>query len=176
MFLRRRIGHCVALLATLFAVHGNAVAQTVPEHDLKAAFIYNFIQFTQWPTRVPAGAEISLCASRGSALYMALEGISGKVANGKIIVLRALGDIRPESCQVLVATADDRSRIAGVLDAIGGRPVLTVTDDAEVMRAGMMIGMAVSGSKMTFIADNSRAGRAGLTLSSRLLRLASSVQ
>jgi len=175
MFLRRRIGHCMALLAMLFAVNSSAAAQ-VPEHDLKAAFIYNFIQFTQWPARVSSGAEISLCASRGSALFVALEAISGKVANGRIIVLRALGDIRPELCQVLVATGEDRSRIVALLDAIAGRPVLTVTDDAEVMRAGMMIGMAVSGSKMSFIADNSRAGRAGLTLSSRLLRLASSVQ
>ena len=58
----------------------------------------------------------------------------------------------------------------------GGGAVLSITDDPEILREGLLIGMALDGKRITFTIDNSRAAAAGLVLSSRLLRLARSVQ
>lgn len=177
MPLRRLFRSLVCLLALLHAGGGYAFAQqAAPEHELKAAFIYNFIQFTQWPKGSADGAAVNVCANRDSALFAALQAIAGKLANGRPIVLQALPEARPELCHVLVATEPDRVQIAALMQAIGSAPVLTVTDDAEVIRHGLMIGMVVDAGRMAFIVDNTRASRAGLAISSRLLRLARSVQ
>lgn len=173
---RRLFRSLVCLLALVHAAGGNAFAQqAVPEHDLKAAFVFNFIQFTQWP-KGSEGAALYVCANRDSALFAALRAIAGKQANGRPIVLQALSETRPEQCHVLVATEPDRVQIAALMQTIGGAPVLTVTDDAELIRHGLMIGMAVDAGRMAFIVDNTRASRVGLSISSRLLRLARSVQ
>jgi len=173
-FLRSR--RAALLMVAALAGVGTATAQGVPERDLKAAFVFNFIQFTQWPASGVDGGTLNLCASPGSPLYEALAPLAGKVANGRPIALHSLIDVRPELCHVVVAIEADRGRIGGVLETVSGRPVLTVTDDPEIARAGVMIGMAVNGGHMSFIVDNSRAARAGLSISSRLLRLARSVQ
>ncbi|MFC5299783.1 YfiR family protein [Azospira restricta] len=162
--------------AAVFAAAAGAQAQQVPEHDLKAAFIYNFVQFTQWPKDTLKGPSLTVCASQGSALYMALQAVSGKVVNERRIVLLPLADANAGDCQVVVATEGDRPRVAAIRRASEGGAVLTVTDDADLIREGMMIGMAVDAGRMSFIVDNTRAGRAGLVISSRLLRLAKSVQ
>ncbi|HEX5802920.1 MAG TPA: YfiR family protein [Azospira sp.] len=176
MPLRRLFRSLVCLLALLPAAAGAAFAQqAVPEHELKAAFIYNFIQFTQWP-KGGDGAAVNVCANRDSVLFAALQAIAGKLANGRPIVLQALPEARPEMCHVLVATEPDRAQMAALMQAIGAAPVLTVTDDAELIRHGLMIGMVVDAGRMAFIVDNTRASRVGLSISSRLLRLARSVQ
>ncbi len=163
-------------LALLLALSGRAGAQQAPEHELKAAFVYNFIQFTQWPREAPAGAALHLCASGDSVLFPALQALTGKSAAGRPIVLLPLAETLAEKCQVLVATAEDRPRLALIRQLADSGPVLTVTDDDELTREGLMIGMSVQGGRIVFVVDNTRAGKAGLLISSRLLRLARRVQ
>ena len=76
----------------------------------------------------------------------------------------------------MVVTEDDRGRAAMVRRIAGAGAVLSITDDPEILREGLLIGMALDGKRITFTIDNSRATTAGLVLSSRLLRLARSVQ
>lgn len=167
------------LLCTLAAgcvLPADAQVQQVAEHDLKAAFIYHFVQFTQWPKEPPPGPHLVICASRGTALFMALKAIAGKTANDRRIVLRPLAEATAGECQVVVATEADRSRLLLIRRVSENTPVLTVTDDPELVQEGMMIGMVVDAGKMAFVVDNTRAIHAGLGISSRLLRLAKSIQ
>jgi hypothetical protein len=157
-------------LAAATAAH----AEQAPEEELKAAFIYHFVQFTQWPK--DTGPQLTICAGRGSPLYAALEGIAGKPANDRRIALRPLADPAPGDCQVIVAGEADRSRLPQIKRASDGLPVLTVSDDPELAREGMIISMAVESGRISFSIDNTRAGKAGLVISSRLLRLAKGVQ
>lgn len=154
---------------------GAAWAQA-PEHDLKAAFIYNFVQFTSWPETALKGSTINLCVSQGTRLYMALQAIAGKPAHNRAILLRPLAEAQAGDCHVLVASADDRERTSLLRRLAERQPVLTITDDPELIRDGMMIGMALDNGRIAFIIDNTRAAQHGLAISSRLLRLARSVQ
>lgn len=177
--LRRLFRLAVALLALAHAGVGKATAQqqAVPEHDLKAAFVYNFIQFTQWPVAGSVdGGTLNVCAGRASPLFTALQGIAGKLANGRPIALYAIAEVRPELCHVLVVGETERAAAPLLLRQLGNSPVLTVTDDAELAQQGTMIGMSVEGGRIAFSIDNVRAQRAGLAVSSRLLRLARSVR
>lgn len=171
----------VAASLVLHAVaSGSAFAQPVqaaaPEHELKAAFIYHFIQFTQWPKDVFPEHGLVVCASRDGALFPALQALAGKQAGGRPIILVALAEARPEICQAVVVTGADRPQFEQMQRQIGSAPVLTITDDAELLRQGTMIGMRVDAGKMSFVVDNTQASRVGLNISSRLLRLARRVQ
>lgn len=163
-------------IATCLVASGAAAAEPVPEHELKAAFIYNFIQFTQWPEGQIKGSTLNVCVSPGTILHMALQAIAGKSAHGRVIALQPLPTAQVAGCHVLVAESGDRSRLPLVRRAIASEPVLTVTDDLELMRDGFMIGMMVEGGRISFLVDNSRATEVKLVVSSRLLRLAKSVR
>lgn len=163
-------------IAACCAATGMAVAEPAAEHELKAAFIYNFIQFTQWPEDQIKGGTLNVCASPGSILHTALQAIVGKSAHGRTIALQPLPTVQAAGCHVLVAETSDRSQLAQIRRAIASDPVLTITDDPELMREGFMIGMLVEGNRITFHIDNTRAAEVKLVVSSRLLRLAKNVR
>lgn len=176
MRLHRLLRQMLFTIAASGAAIGGALAQPATEHDLKAAFIYNFVQFTQWPEGALKGGTINLCVSRGTILHMALEPIAGKTAHGKIVALTPFQNEAVTGCHVLVAESDDRNKLGQLRRLMADGPVLTITDDPELMREGFMIGMLVESRRIAFIVDNTRATGARLTISSRLLRLARSVQ
>jgi hypothetical protein len=163
-------------IATCFIANGAMAAEQVPEHELKAAFIYNFIQFTQWPEGQLKGSTLNVCVSPGNILHLALQAIAGKTAHGRAIALQPLPSAQVAGCHVLVAEMSDRARLPQIRRAISAEAVLTITDDPELMREGFMIGMLVEGNRIAFIVDNSRAAEVKLVISSRLLRLAKSVR
>lgn len=173
--MRRLLSALLALLTTIVVTATSAIAQ-VPEHDLKAAFIYNFVQFTQWPEGSIRGSKINLCASPGSLLYMALQGLTGKTVHGKAIAILPLAGSTPGDCQVVIATGNDHPQASQIRKLTEG-PVLSITDDPELLRDGrMVIGLAVESGRVTFIIDNTRAIEGRLVVSSRLLRLAKGVR
>lgn len=176
MRLSRHLRHTLSGIAACLVAVGAALAQPAAEHDLKAAFIYNFIQFTQWPEDHLKGASLNVCATPGTIMYMALQAVAGKTAHGRVIALQALQADRVSTCHVLVAENGDRGRISQIRRVIANEPVLTITDDPELMHEGFMIGMTLDGNRVVFVIDNSRANEAKLAVSSRLLRLAKSVR
>ncbi len=161
------------LLGTLGAAHA---APPVPEADLKAAFVFNFAIFTQWPAQALAsGAPLSLCAGGAGPLYAALGQLNDKVVNGHRIALRAAAaDAR--GCHVLVLDRADRARWPQWRRDLGGAAVLTVADDADPGADGAVIVLELEDNRIGFTIDLGAARDAHLTLSSKLLRLARSVQ
>lgn len=176
MYLPSLFRQLLLAIATCLVANGAAAAEPVPEHELKAAFIYNFIQFTQWPEEQLKGSTLNVCVSPGTILHTALQTIVGKRAHDRIIALQSLPIVQIAGCHVLVAEAGDRTRLPQIRRAIASEPVLTITDDPELMRDGFMIGMMVEGGRITFLVDNTRATEVKLVVSSRLLRLAKLVR
>lgn len=166
-----------ALWAVLMLLAGRCEAgEPVLESDLKAAFVYNFTVFTEWPQEVLAdGAPISLCASPAGAMLAALGPLHDKVVNGHRIALRS--SIAPlRSCHVLVLDKSDRERWAQLKRELAGATVLTVSDDRVISADGAVIGLTVQELRIGFDVNLAAARSARLKLSSKLLRLARSVQ
>ncbi|MES2901803.1 MAG: YfiR family protein [Pseudomonadota bacterium] len=153
-----------------------ASAQPVPEHDLKAAFVFNFAVFTEWPSEVlAAGAPMTVCASAANPLMGALGQLNDKLVNGHRIALRsAAAGVR--GCHVLVLDRSDRERWAQLKRELAGSHVLTVSDDADISADGAVIGLSVEDKRVGFAVHLGAARSARLNLSSKLLRLARSVQ
>ena len=169
-----RLGAAAALLAALCG--SAAAAEPVRENDLKAAFIFNFAVFTAWPDEALAsGAPITLCASAANPMLAALSALNDKLVNGHRIAVHA-GGAALRACHVLVLDHHDRGRWPQLKRELAGASVLTVSDDRGISDDGAVIGLSVEDRRIAFDVDSAAARGARLNLSSKLLRLARSVQ
>jgi hypothetical protein len=152
-----------------------ARAEPVPENDLKAAFVYNFAFFTEWPVDTLAGgAPLHVCASTASPLLAALTKLTDKLVNGhRIVIVQGVVD---RSCHVLVLDRRDRSHWSENVRSLAGGGVLTVSDEDSTGADGAIIGMSVRERRVGFDIDLAALRAAHLTLSSKLLRLARSAR
>lgn len=151
-------------------------AWAVEEGEIAAAFVYNFVQFAAWPAGQSDDSRVVICGDSRLPLFGQLKRLAGRAAAGRQIVVESM-DARPAGrCHVLVAiglSSDDWLRAR---TEVGQAPVLTVGTRDTQHRDGMIVTLYVEGGRMSFDVDNTRAAAKGIQLSSRLLRLARSVQ
>lgn len=177
----RRAWLAPALLALALQLSGGAAqaqaqAQAVPEHELKAAFVFNFAVFTAWPAEVLAsGAALNICAFSGNSLLPALGALNEKTINGHKVNIRLAG-AGLRDCQVLFLDSQDRERWNSVRHELAGASVLTVSDDHAISADGTAIALSLDNRRIAFDVDLNVVRQARLNLSSKLLRLARSVQ
>ncbi|MCB2002854.1 MAG: YfiR family protein [Rhodoferax sp.] len=171
---RRKQGLCGALLAGLLALAPGVRAEELPEYRLKAAFVYNFMVFAEWPAAT--GNTLVVCILGSDPFGGEIDGLQGKVAAGRSIALqrKAAGE-SVKDCNVVFVAPSASDRLPTLLESLRGRPVLTIADSSGAMRRGVMLNMNVVQGKVTFEANLAAARNAGLNLSSKLLRLATDV-
>jgi len=145
------------------------------EYELKAAFVYNFAKFVEWPEDAfvsPAESlRIGILGNDpfGDALPAV---IAGRSAAGRGIELRRYR--RPadvSGCQILFIRPPE-GELPRVLRALDPRGVLTVGEGEAFAREGGVIGLVMEENRVTFEVNLEAAERAHLTLSSKLLQLA----
>jgi len=165
----------VAMLALLPL---QLAAQPVPEYELKAAFVYNFALFTDWPADAAfEGGTLNVCVNPASALRPSLAGLGNKPVKGRRVAVRFLTGLDGlRACHVLFVDGSDRERWGHIKKGLAGASVLTIADDDEIGNDGSIISLAVDNNRVVFDVDTRVAKQARLVLSSKLLRLARMVQ
>jgi uncharacterized protein DUF4154 len=172
-----RIRSIVGLLAAFTAAAGTAragaEADVASDVAVKAAFLYNFAKFTQWPALPPA-APLVLCVLGDDAVGDALtDTIRGQQIDGHGLEVRRLSPgAAPQSCHVLFAAGSGVQGASPMLDSVRLLPILTVSDGSGFAKATGMIELFVDGGHMRFAVNVDSVQRSGLHLSSRLLGLA----
>ena len=155
-----------------------AVAQGSLEYAVKAAYLTRFVPFISWPDDVfaGAGAPLTICVLGDDVFDGRLEkaAASSKLADRAIAVRHLKGPDASASCQILFIGAGDKSLIDGTLDAMKGRPVVTVTDSGIASRG--VISFVVASNRVRFDIDDALASQGGLIISSKLLGLARTVK
>ena len=149
-----------------------------PEENVKAAFIFNFAVFTEWPVAsLAAGAPILLCTYPGNSLQTALSGLNDKMINGHALQVKQLGAAtRPRACHILVLGNGDRERWGQAKKDLLDFSILTVADELGTGNDGVVITLGLENRRIGFDVALGTARQAHLVLSSKLLRLARSVQ
>ena len=143
---------------------------------LKAAFLFNFAKFVEWPADSGTSSPLTLCVLDDSAVEDALgQLVNGGPVNGRMVT-RAKGARPLRSCHLLYVGDSDSGRAAATLDELKGAPILTVGDGDAFARGAGMIGLFVEDGRMRFAINADAAQRAGLRLSSKLLNLAKIVK
>jgi hypothetical protein len=146
------------------------------EYEVKAAFLYNFLRYTEWPAAAIPGPGVPLLI--GVLGDEPLERTLGAVLRGKTVQGRPLEVRRvrlgPEAqaSHLLFVSASERVRVGQVLDAVRGAPVLTVGETDGFAQAGGVINFVLEEGRVRFEVNQDAAQRARLRLSSRLLALA----
>ncbi|KJJ99775.1 membrane protein [Burkholderiaceae bacterium 26] len=168
------LGAVLAGAAWMGTTHAQMQASEV---QVKAAFIYNFALFTNWPADVmQADAPMVVCVTAQHPLQAALEKLTGKPVRGHRLEIRKINDGTVAGCHVLVF--DTRAQNGVRLDP--GTPVLTVSDSPKNERVAgnpePMIALTLHDDRVVFDIDAVAARQAHLQLSSQLLRLARTVQ
>jgi hypothetical protein len=152
-----------------------AHAQTVEEHDAKAAFMLKLVNFVQWPSE--GGHDLVICVIGADSTGDALQRLAvGKPVNGRGIVVRHLlpaADLK--SCQVIFVGASEHKSVTAVLERLRGTSVLTVGESDGFGQHGGIVNLLLSGGRIRFEVNPHAAERAHLQISSRLLSLATIV-
>jgi hypothetical protein len=170
---------CAGLLC-VFVVPVVARAEVAAsEYDVKAAFLFNFTKFVEWP---PAAftdehSPLKICVLGENPFGKTLRLLTEEEAAGRRLSLVHLDRLNSlETCHILFVSRSERDRLPQVLAAVHSASVLTVGDTAGFFDQGGMINFILEGSKVRFDVNQEAAERAGLKISSRLLALAKHVK
>lgn len=168
----------IALVAIVFgpAPVSHAQAEGATEYGVKAAFLYNFTKFIEWPPRSFSNdkSPINLCIFGDDPFDGALDEIvQGKTSNNRSIVVRRLNKLEElKSCQLVFLDASEDRRLSEVLDSTKGRSELVVGEGSDFARRGGDVQFFLENSHVHFAINVDAIQRSGLTVSSRLLALA----
>jgi YfiR/HmsC-like len=172
------------LAVLLVAVSGwppkaNADSNSTSEYDVKAAFLFHFAQFVEWPEEAFLSAEspLTYCTVGADVFRGALdESVKGKrIGNRPLRVLHLREREAINSCQVLFIGTAEKGRQTEELASANGRPMLTVGETAEFAQKGGMIGFCLEEKKVRFEINVGAAEKARLKISAKLLALAKTV-
>jgi hypothetical protein len=165
-----------ALGALLAAGQLNSASQEISrEYQIKAAFLFNFAQFVEWPAGAFPHASTPLCIGIlgtdpfGAALDETVQGET--IHNHPLVVTRSSQVEDLKACQLVFVSESERDRVGEVLAALDPQSVLTVSDIERFAERGGVIRFFVQGNRVRFEINPASARREGLKISSQLLAL-----
>lgn len=178
----RSVKTLVATLIFLIPVLGNSVpayagVDAADEYEIKAAMYVSLLRLVDWPAGRYSGTASPLVIGVYGSDDMAreLEAIAqSKIATGarRIAVRRISGAADAAECQSVFVGGGDKKKIQAALDAVAKTPVLTVGEDERFITLGGMIDLMVKDDRVRIEVNLDVAQSAGLTISSRLLKIA----
>ncbi len=164
----------VFVIATC-AVSRNAQAQVLNEYEAKAAFLFNFVKFVEWPSQAFAdGSSPLIIGVVGDDRYSGVieQMITGKTANGRRLVVKRFPNFKALTyCHIVFVRSSERDRIRQTL-AAAGPGALTVGETESFAQWGGIINFTIVDGKLRLEINQTSAERAGLKISAKLLSLA----
>ena len=155
---------------------GDESSAGVSEYQVKAVFLYNFTQFTEWPTGTfPASNAPIVIGIVGEDPFGSTMDhlVRGEVVRGHPLVVRRLqADDDLRSCQVLFISRSEKARLPELLNKIKGSPVLTVGDVEGFAQQGGMVNLLLVNKTVKMEINPAVAEEAGLRISGKVLSLA----
>jgi YfiR/HmsC-like len=154
----------------------HAQSPTVDEYQVKAAFLFNFAKFVEWP---PGGfhdptAPLQICILGRDPFGQGLRDIvSTKTVNGRRLEIDYMADIQlARACHILFIASSEKARVKQILETMRGTVALTVADTDGFAEQGGMISFLLDNDRVLFEVNRNAAERAGLKISSKLLSVA----
>ncbi len=178
----RRIARLWALLLALTAAPALAQAPAATlERQVKAAYLYKFASFVEWPeasfARPDSPLHIGVAGSEALALQLERM-VAGRSVNGHPVRVRRLqpGAALDEVHIMFLDGSLERAALGAMLAAAHGHPVLTVSDAGEAAAPGCMIHFVVADDKLRFDVALRSVAPSRLRISARMLAVAHKVQ
>jgi hypothetical protein len=167
------------LALTGFVAATLAQASGASERSVKAAFLYKFTEYVDWPA-TPATRDtpftIGVLGSGAFADELLRMTEDRSVGQRFIRVRRLTPNDAVDDLQVLFIAADQRGRLSELLSPVRGRPILTVTESEGALADGSIINFTVMGDRVRFEVSLDAAQASQLKLNSRLLAVAQNIR
>jgi hypothetical protein len=166
----------VAFLILSGAPFMRAQATPTVEYRLKAAFLYNFIKFVEWPSDAFTSdkAPILLCVFGNDPFGNALDEIlQGKTINSREVLARRINELPDlKSCQLVFVSHQEDKQLSKILGSLRGTSALVVGESDGFAERGGGIQFYLEDNKLRFAVNVDAAQKARLSVSSKLLALA----
>lgn len=152
----------------------------VMEYAVKAAFLYKFGLFVEWPNSAfssPA-SPVNLCIVGEDPFGNSLDTVvTGTQINGRSVVVRRYKTVtRNISCHILYAGGSEEQSRAQIIETVSGNHVLTVSDGRNSRTDSGIINFVIADNRVRFDIDDEAAAHNGLVISSKLMSLALNVK
>jgi|SRR5438093_8281533 len=172
--LARRVPMAALLFVLVLATPSAAGTKVTHEYDLKAAFIFHFAQFVEWPREaLPEKSTPFTIGILGEDPFgRSLDEIVANEAVGghKLLVRRFQNVNQIDSCHVLFISSSEARRLDDILSRLDRRSVLTVGETKDFALRSGIIGFVLSEKRLRLVINLAAATAARLTISSKLLR------
>ena len=149
------------------------------EYDVKAAFLFHFAQFVEWPPEAfkDASSPLTYCTIGEDPFHGALEqSLSGKTVATRPLRVQHLKQTQEiPGCQVLFIGTGEKKNIGAAMASASGNAVLTVGESEHFVQEGGIIGFCLEQNKIRFEINLEAAEKAKLKISAKLLALAKTV-
>ena len=168
----------ILLLGVLYAeICG---AQTFNEYHVKAAFLYTFAKFVEWPPQAfpSSSSAMTICVLGEDPFGSFLDdAVRGKAVGDRPVAVYRLTELPAgRECQILFIAASEHIRMPAVLASVATRGVLTVGDTAQFAAQGGIISLRLEGERIRLSVNLTAAEKAKLRISSRVLSLATIIR
>ena len=160
------------LLSLVSLIPASSFADNISEYTIKAAFIYNFARFTEWPDE---SDELKVCVYGDDPFGPTIDKLNGEKIKGRTIEVvrtKAINDVKSCHIAFLNIIPPERRLFARALRDIQGASVLTISDAEGVIDFGVMIGLRIDNDKVAFDVNHTVAKASNIGISAKLLRLA----
>ena len=169
----------LALLALSREPLTSAEMKDLSENQVKAAYLFNFAKYVEWPASAfsDPGAPLVIGIIGKSPFGEAIDSLAGRTAKGRKVQVRQSSRMdKLGGIQMLFIASSEKPRLREILGAVHNSSVVTVSDIKGFCDLGGMIGLMTRGEKVQFEVNIGNAERAGLKISSQMLKLAVSVR
>jgi hypothetical protein len=167
---------CFLYLGLMHVLGNCALTQGSSEYKVKAAFLYSFTKFVQWPpsTITNSNGPVAVCVFGENPFGGSLQEIlAGKTFNGRPFAVKEVTSTQEgRACLILFISSSEHKRLKAVLETLQGAAVLTVGDTQGFAEDGCVIDFVLEDNKMRFEINPIAADQARLKISSKLLSLA----
>lgn len=171
----RKISVAILLIGIgLALVPANARPQS-PEYQIKAAFLFNFAKFVEWPAEALSNDPSFVIGILGKDPFGRLidEAVAGKSVRDKQIIVKRFSRIEDAAdAHILFIGDSEAENLSRIMKQVGRAPVLTVSDIDRFAERGGMVQLETEQNRVRFAINVAAAERAGLKPSSQLLKLA----
>ena len=165
------------LFGLMFTFEAECLAQdSAPsEYQIKAAFLFNFAKFVDWPpeTYATPASPIVIGVLGDNVFGNNLERtISGKTINNRPLLYKVCHSmLEATNCQILFICPSEKGKFPKIMEGLHGASILTVSETDQFISAGGMVNFFIDANKIRFEINDEAAKKAGLKISSKLMSL-----
>jgi hypothetical protein len=166
----------IALLCSACAPVARAQTEAPGEYQLKAAFLFNFAKFIDWPATSFATPQspFTICILGTDPFRRAMDDAwRGKTVGDRAVAVERSKDLAyARRCQIVFVSSSEKRRVREILGSLRGTNALVVGETDGFAEAGAAVQFTIEDDRVRFLINTDAAARAGLKVSSKLLSLA----